>query len=121
MHDDETLRSSGLAISALVFGAAQAASADPNPDITRAKSFNLDCGSAGAFPVIFVESHLGTFHVTGDSTSIFQSTSLTIEGPLIFAEPGSNHNGLPELTCSFIGVVTGRHFTVTGFFTPPAH
>ena len=86
---------------------------------TPARSFNLDCGSAGTFPVVFVESHLGTFHVTGDSRQIFQSTSLTIEGTLIFAEPGFNRNQRPELTCTFIGVVTGRQFTVTGFFTPP--
>jgi hypothetical protein len=114
------LLAAGLATAALVFGAAQVAIADPNPDLTGAKSFDLDCGSAGSFPVVFVESHLGTFHVTGDSTSIFQSTSLAIDGTLIFAAPGRNHNGLPELSCSFVGVVTGRHFTVTGFFTPPA-
>jgi hypothetical protein len=95
------------------------AAADPNPDLTPARTFNLDCGTAGTFPVVFVESNLGTFHVTGDSTQIFQSTSLTIEGTLIFAEPGFNKNQLPQLTCTFIGVVTGRHFTVTGFFTPP--
>jgi hypothetical protein len=109
----------GLAASALLLGFPQVATADPNPDLTPGKSFNLDCGSAGTFPVVFVESNLGTFHVTGDSTSIFQSTSLTIEGNLIFAEPGSSHNGLPELTCTFTGALTGRHFTVTGFFTPP--
>ena len=108
----------GLVALALGFGVASAASADPNPDLTPARSFNLDCGSAGVFPVVFVESHLGTFHVV-DSTSIFQSTSLTIDGTLIFAEPGFSSNGLTELTCTFIGVVTGRHFTVTGFFTPP--
>jgi hypothetical protein len=54
----------------------------------------------------------------GDSTSIFQSTSLTIDGQLIFAEPGFIQNGQPQLTCTFIGAITGRHFTVTGFFTP---
>lgn len=103
----------------LGLGAVQA-SADPNPDFARAKSFDLNCGDAGTFPVVFVESHLGTFHVLGNSTSIFQSTSLTIEGQLIFAEPGFSQNKRDQLTCSFIGVVTGRHFTVTGFFTPPA-
>jgi hypothetical protein len=109
-----------LAGSVAALGAPQVAAADPNPDLTPARSFNLDCGTAGTFPVVFVESHLGTFHVTGDSTSIFQSTSLTIDGTLIFAEPGFNQNGTQELTCTFIGVVTGRHFTVTGFFTPSA-
>ena len=105
----------------LVMALAQApvANADPDPDFDRAKSFNLNCGDAGIFPVVFVESNLGTFHVTGGSTSIFQSTSLTIDGTLIFAEPGFKTNGRPQLTCSFIGVVTGRHFIVTGFFTPP--
>jgi len=114
------LMATGLVGLALGFGMASAATADPNPDLTPAKSFNLDCGSAGVFPVVFVESNLGTFHVV-DSTSIFQSTSLTIDGTLIFAEPGFTQNGLPELTCTFIGALTGRHFTVTGFFTPPAH
>lgn len=104
----------------LALGAPQA-SADPDPDFTPAKSFNLDCGSAGTFPVAFVESNLGTFHVQGDSTSIFQTTSLTIDGRLIFAEPGFDHNNRNQLTCTFIGVVTGRHFIVTGFFTPPKH
>jgi hypothetical protein len=109
-----------LAALALVLSMPSTAAADPNPDLTPARSFNLDCGSAGTFPVVFVESHLGTFHVTGDSRQIFQSTSLTIEGTLIFAEPGFNRNQLPELTCTFIGAATGRHFTVTGFFTPPS-
>jgi len=92
--------------------------ADPDPDFDRAKHFDLDCGAAGTFDVVFVESHLGTFHVLGDSTRIFQSTSLTIEGELIFATPGFDANGRDLLTCTFIGAATGRHFTVTGFFTP---
>jgi hypothetical protein len=108
----------GLAV-LLALGAVQA-SADPNPDLAGAKSFDLNCGDAGTFPVVFVESHLGTFHVLGDSTSIFQSTSLTIDGQLIFAEPGFSQNERDQLTCSFIGALSGRHFTVTGFFTPPA-
>jgi len=93
-------------------------SADPNPDLTGARSFELDCGTAGTYSVVFVESGLGTFHVVGD-TRIFQSTSLTIEGQLIRSEPGFAHNGISQLTCSFIGALTGRLFTVTGFFTPP--
>jgi hypothetical protein len=100
--------------------AAPQASADPNPDFHRAKSFDLDCGADGTYRVVFVESHLGTFHVLGDSTRIFQSTSLTIAGELIFAEPGFQKNHRSQLTCTFIGVVTGRQFTVTGFFTPAA-
>jgi hypothetical protein len=103
----------------LALGAVPAA-ADPNPDFARAKSFDLNCSDSGTFPVVFVESHLGTFHVLGDSTSIFQSTSLTIDGQLIFAEPGFSRNERDQLTCSFIGAVSGRQFTVTGFFTPSA-
>jgi hypothetical protein len=106
-----------LTLLPLAFGVGPA-SADPNPDFARAKTFDLNCGEAGTFRVVFVESHLGTFHVLGDSTSIFQSTSLTIEGQPIFAEPGFSRNGRDQLTCTFIGAVTGRHFTVTGFFTP---
>ena len=56
--------------------------------------------------------------MVSDSTRIFQSTSLTIERQLIFAEPGFTQNGRVQLTCTFVGVATGRHFTVTGFFTP---
>jgi hypothetical protein len=107
-----------LAAGFLVGVGAAPASADPNPDLTPAKSFDLNCGGAGTFTVVFVESNLGTFHVVGGSTSIFQSTSLTIDGQLIFAEPGFIQNGQPQLTCTFIGAITGRHFTVTGFFTP---
>ena len=109
-----------LTTAALTLALAGVASADPDPDLTPARSFTLDCGSAGTFQVVFVESNLGTFHVTGDSTSIFQATSLTIDGTLVAAEPGFNRNGLPQLTCTFTGAATGRHFTVTGFFTPPA-
>lgn len=101
--------------------AAPMALADPNPDLTPARSFILDCGADGSYSVVFVESNLGTFHVTGDSRSIFQSTSLTIEGVLIFSEPGFGQNERPELTCTFVGASTGRHFMVTGFFTPPGH
>ena len=71
----------------LVFGVASA-DADPNPGVAGARTFDLNCGDTGTFRVVFVESHLGTFHVVGGSTSIFQSTSLTIEGEPIFAEPG---------------------------------
>jgi hypothetical protein len=102
----------------LVLGVASA-DADPNPDVAGAKTFDLNCGDPGTFRVVFVESHLGTFHVVGDSTSIFQSTSLTIEGERIFAEPGLNKNGRAELSCTSVGALSGRHFTVTGFFTPP--
>jgi hypothetical protein len=93
--------------------------ADPDPDLAPARTFALDCGTAGVFQVVFVESGLGTFHVVGDSSSIFQTTSLTIEGVLVRAVPGFSKNGIAQLTCSFTGVTTGRHFTVTGFFTPP--
>ena len=101
----------------LVLGVASA-DADPNPDVAGAKTFDLNCGDTGTFRVVFVESHLGTFHVVGESTSIFQSTSRTIDGEPIFAEPGPSKNGRAELSCTFTGALTGRHFTVTGFFTP---
>src|SRR5262245_15947313 len=98
------LVATGLVALVRGFGVASGAIADPNPDINpNASGFNLDCGSAGVFPVAFVESHLGTFHVVG-STSIFQSSSLTIDGTLIFAKPGFSNNDQPELTCTFIGV-----------------
>jgi hypothetical protein len=109
-----------LAAGVLVGGFASPARADPDPDLAPAKSFDLNCGDAGVFHVVFVESNLGTFHVVDGSTSIFQSTSLTIDGQLIFAEPGVGHNNRPQLTCTFTGAITGRHFTVTGFFTPPS-
>ncbi|HEX7949400.1 MAG TPA: hypothetical protein VF494_03555 [Candidatus Limnocylindrales bacterium] len=112
-----TIASTLLMLGALA--AAPGASADPGTDLPGAKSFDLDCGADGTYPVVFVESNLGAFHVTGDSTRIFQSTSLTIEGNLIFAEPGFDRNGRAQLHCSFHGVVTGRLFEVTGFFTPP--
>jgi hypothetical protein len=104
-----------LGIAALV---AAPALADPDPDLTGGKSFDLNCGSDGTYPVVFVESGLGTFHVTGDSTAIFQSKSLSIDGQLVRATPGFEPNGRTLLTCTFIGSLTGRLFEVTGFFTP---
>jgi hypothetical protein len=92
--------------------------ADPNPDLAGAKSFDLNCGSAGTYAVVFVESGLGTFHVAGDSTAIFQTKSLSIDGQLIRTTPGFEPNGRTLVACTFTGVVTGRHFEVTGFFTP---
>lgn len=115
-------RASAGTLALMVLVAAVGAStayADPDPDLAPARTFVLYCGTAGDFQVVFVESGLGTFHVVGDSTSIFQTTSLTIEGVLVRAEPGFTKNGIVQLTCSFTGVTTGRHFTVTGFFTPP--
>ena len=50
----------------LVFGVASA-DADPNPAVAGAKAFDLNCGDTGTFQVVFVESHLGTFHVVGES------------------------------------------------------
>ena len=92
--------------------------ADPDPGLTGAKGFDLNCGSAGTYAVVFVESGLGTFHVTGDSTAIFQSKSLSIDGALVRTTRGFDANGRTLVTCTFTGALTGRLFKVTGFFAP---
>src|SRR5215217_4599687 len=109
-----------LVVLAMAIAAAVAAPAlaDPDPDLTGAKSFDLNCDSAGTYAVVFVESGLGTFHVTGDSTAIFQSKSLSIDGQLIRTTPGFEPNGRTLVTCTFTGALTGRLFEVSGFFTP---
>jgi hypothetical protein len=118
MHRSIMILAALVAVTAAAILLPASALADPNPDLTGAKSFDLNCGSAGTYSVVFVESGLGTFHVTGDSTAIFQSKSLSIEGQLVSSTPGFDLNGHTLLTCTFKGVLTGRLFEVTGFFTP---
>lgn len=84
--------------------------------------FTLNCGSAGSFEV---GVHTGGFakpiFILNDNR-VFRVSSLAIEevnnGEPIFNAPGLFKSNVEQLTCHFIGAETGRHFTVTGFFTP---
>jgi opacity protein-like surface antigen len=103
--------------------ASSPASADPNPDFLT--TFTLDCGTAGSFSVgVQTKAPAPKPIFVLEDGSVFRVSSLAIaevnNGAPLFYVPGLFDSGLPQLTCTFIGAETGRHFTVTGFFTPAA-
>ena len=124
MHSPNRLRRSlALAVAglALAISAAPAANADPDPDLLV--PFTLDCGSAGSFAVaVHAYAPLPKPIFVLDDTRVFRISSLSIAevngGAPLFLAPGLLASAVPQLTCHFVGTLTGRHFTVTGFLTP---
>lgn len=108
-----------LGISSVGHSLFRVSAAPPEETLTP---FTLDCGSSGSFQV---GVHQGGFakpiFVLNDN-KLFRVSSLAIEevnnGEPIFNAPGLIKSDIDQLTCHFVGAQTGRHFTVTGFFTP---
>jgi hypothetical protein len=74
----------------------------------------FDCAGS---PVV-VESNFNgnAFHVVSGPSN-FIVTHGVVDGVIVYDVPGQQNR--PDLvTCSYIGPFTGRHFTLTGFFTP---
>jgi hypothetical protein len=109
-----------LALSLLLLAvAAGPAAADPANKNTL--NITLNCGSAGTVDAVFELSSSDSFHVVQFSSNFLWKSLdyVTPDGQTGRIERGINgggHSGL--VTCTYIGAVSGNHYTVTGFFTP---
>jgi hypothetical protein len=107
------------AAATLLVLAAGPAAADPGNQNTL--SFTLNCGSAGTVDAVFELSSSDSFHIVQFSSNFLWKSLdyVTPDGQTGRIERGINgggHSGL--VTCTYIGAVSGNHYTVTGFFTP---
>ena len=103
----------------LVGVAAGPAAADPANKNTL--EFTLNCGSAGTVDAVFELSSSDSFHIVQFSSnflwkSLDYVTPTGQSGRIERGIQGEGHSNL--VTCTYIGAVSGNHYTVTGFFTP---
>ena len=104
---------------ALVGIAAGPAAADPANKNTL--HITLNCGSAGTVDAVFELSSSDSFHVVQFSSNFLWKSLdyVTPTGESGRIERGIQGEGHSDLvTCTYIGAVSGNHYTVTGFFTP---
>jgi hypothetical protein len=81
----------------------------------------LNCGSAGTVNAVFELSSSDSFHVVQFSSNFLWKSLdyVTPTGQTGRIERGIEGEGHKDLvTCTYIGAVSGNHYTVTGFFTP---
>ena len=82
--------------------------------------FTLTCPN-GSVEAVFELSSSDSFHIVQFSSNFLWKSLdyVTPDGQTGRIERGINgggHSGL--VTCTYIGAVSGNHYTVTGFFTP---
>jgi hypothetical protein len=110
-------------VAALVLGAGLAASAAPasaDPANANTLHITLDCGSSGTLDAVFELSSSDSFHVVSMSSNFLWKTLAFVTptgetGVIDRGIEGGGHKNL--VTCTYIGAVSGNHYTVTGFFT----
>jgi hypothetical protein len=111
-------------LAALVLGVGLAVSAAPagaDPANGNTLHITLDCGSAGTLDAVFELSSSDSFHVVSMSSNFLWKTLayVTPTGQSGVIDRGIEGGGHKDLvTCTYIGAVSGNHYTVTGFFTP---
>ena len=99
--------------------AAGPAAADPAN--TNTLHITLNCGTAGTVDAVFELSSSDSFHVVQFSSNFLWKSLdfVTPTGQTGRIERGIQGEGHSNLvTCTYIGAVSGNHYTVTGFFTP---
>jgi hypothetical protein len=111
-----------LAALALAVGlACSAAPAGADPANPNTLHITLDCGSAGSLDAVFELSSSDSFHVVSFGSNFLWKTLayVTPTGQSGVIDRGIEGGGHKDLvTCTYIGAVSGNHYTVTGFFTP---
>jgi hypothetical protein len=98
--------------------AAGPAAADPANNNTL--HFTLTCPS-GSVEAVFELSSSDSFHIVQFSSNFLWKSLdyVTPSGQTGRIERGIQGEGHSDLvTCTYIGAVSGNHYTVTGFFTP---
>ena len=111
-----------IAALALAVGiAVSAAPAGADPANANTLHITLDCGPAGTLDAVFELSSSDSFHVVSMSSNFLWKTLAYVtptgqSGVIDRGIEGGGHKSL--VTCTYIGAVSGNHYTVTGFFTP---
>jgi hypothetical protein len=108
-----------LALAAEVAVSAGPAGADPANANTL--HITLDCGTQGSIDAVFELSSSDSFHVVSFGSNFLWKTLayVTPSGQSGVIDRGIEGGGHKDLvTCTYIGAVSGNHYTVTGFFTP---
>jgi hypothetical protein len=98
-----------------------AAQAGADPANANTLHITLDCGTAGTLDAVFELSSSDSFHVVSMSSNFLWKTLayVTPTGQSGVIDRGIEGGGHKDLvTCTYIGAVSGNHYTVTGFFTP---
>jgi hypothetical protein len=98
-----------------------AAPAGADPANANTLHITLDCGTAGTLDAVFELSSSDSFHVVSMSSNFLWKTLayVTPTGQSGVIDRGIEGGGHKDLvTCTYIGAVSGNHYTVTGFFTP---
>jgi hypothetical protein len=108
-------------VTALTMGLAMAAApANADPANANTLHITLDCGSSGTLDAVFELSSSDSFHVVSMSSNFLWKTLAYVtpsgeSGVIDRGIEGGGHKNL--VTCTYIGAVSGNHYTVTGFFT----
>ena len=106
-----------IAVAGTVAGAvavSSPASAAPPP-----APATLECGEDGSFPVNTNKGN--AFRVLGTTQNflIMSGSFVDKDGTIVvIQEPNGTQETRDIVTCTFTGPVSGRAFTVSGFFTP---
>jgi hypothetical protein len=106
------------AVVTLLAVAAAPAAADPANKNTL--HFTLTCPN-GSVEAVFELSSSDSFHIVEFSSNFLWKSLdfVTPTGQTGRIERGIQGDGHSDLvTCTYIGAVSGNHYTVTGFFTP---
>jgi hypothetical protein len=107
-------------IAALMLMGIAAVPAAADPANKNTLHFTLTCPN-GSVDAIFELSSSDSFHIVQFSSNFLWKSLdyVTPDGQTGRIERGINGGGHSDLvTCTYIGAVSGNHYTVTGFFTP---
>jgi hypothetical protein len=100
--------------------AVTAGPAGADPANKNTLQFTLTCPN-GSVDAVFELSSSDSFHIVQFSSNFLWKSLdyVTPDGQTGRIERGINGQGHSDLvTCTYIGAVSGNHYTVTGFFTP---
>jgi hypothetical protein len=107
-------------IAALTLMGIAAAPATADPANKNTLHFTLTCPN-GSVDAVFELSSSDSFHIVQFSSNFLWKSLdfVTPTGETGRIERGIQGGGHSSLvTCTYIGAVSGNHYTVTGFFTP---
>src|SRR5262245_4866750 len=109
-----------LLVASFVLAGVAAASAAADPANKNTLHFVLTCPN-GSVDAVFELSSSDSFHIVQFSSNFLWKSLdyVTPSGQSGRIERGINGGGHSDLvTCTYIGAVSGNHYTVTGFFAP---
>jgi hypothetical protein len=114
------MRRTIIALAASIAALAPVSPAFADPDNGHTLHIVLDCGAQGSVDAVFELSSSDAFHVVGMSSNFLWKSLdfVTPDGQTGRIERGVQGQGHDLVTCTYVGAVSGNHYTATGFFTP---